>query len=138
MANAFTHAAAIEASLALAGARVADPTQLVYARLFAAHPAMQPLFCQDRNDAVKGEMLARAFDAILDFVGDRHYADHLLRSERMTHDAYGVPPEVFMTFFATIAATLRDILGPDWSDAMATAWDELTPSVAASLAGSEA
>ncbi|WP_188763498.1 globin [Sandarakinorhabdus glacialis] len=138
--------AAIESSLTLAADRAGDPTPLVYARLFAQHPEMAELFCQDRSNAVKGEMLTRVFEAILDFIGPRNYADHLIRSEGAAHDAYGVPPAVFTTFFKVIADTLSDtlsdILGPDWTHEFETAWqsllldlEALTPSVTPAKAG---
>lgn len=132
--TAFAHAAAIESSLAITAARVGDPTPLVYARLFAQHPEMHALFCQDRNDAVKGEMLSRVFDAILDFISDRHYADTLIRSEGIAHDSYGVPPAVFSTFFTVIAETIREVLGADWTSETDTAWRELLAAIAAATA----
>ena len=98
---------------------------MVYARLFEAHPAMRALFWRDANDAVKGEMLARTFEAILDFVGERRYADHMIRAELVTHEGYDVPREVFATFFGILADTVRDILEPDWTPAVASAWREL-------------
>lgn len=115
----------IHTSLVLAADRAGDPAPLVYARLFGANPDMLALFAHDRSDAVKGEMLARAFDTILDLVGDRSYGHHLIRAEMATHDAYGVPPLVFATFFQTIAATIAEILGPDWTPATAAAWAAL-------------
>jgi hemoglobin-like flavoprotein len=130
--NAFPHAATIEASLALMAERAGDPTSLVYARLFAARPDLRELFCNDRSGAVRGEMLARVFDAILDFVNDRQYADHFIHSERMAHDSYGVPPDIFATFFGAVADTLRDVLGEDWTSETEAAWAELLDAIAAS------
>jgi hypothetical protein len=65
--------ALIETSLAAAAMRIGDPVPLVYARLFATQPAIAPLFCNDKSGSVRGEMLGRAFDTILDFVGDDHF-----------------------------------------------------------------
>ncbi len=106
----FPHGALIEQSLLLLAERVGDPVDLVYARLFAAQPEMAALFCNDRSGAVRGEMLARVFDTILDYIGGRTWAAHLLVAERDNHAAYGVPPAVFATFFGTVAATVRDAL----------------------------
>lgn len=122
---AFPHAAAIEATLELVAERCEDPTPLVYARLFAAHPQMKPYFWRDQNDAVKGEMLSRTFAAILDFVGERRYADHMIGTEMVTHEGYDVPREVFATFFGIIRDTVKDVLGPDWTDEFEQAWTEL-------------
>lgn len=132
--NAFAQAATIESSLALAAERAGDPAPLVYARLFAEHPEMHALFCNDHSNAAKGEMLARTFETILDFIGERHYADHLIRSESMAHDSYGVPPAVFATFFTVVADTVQDILGADWTPETATAWRELLSEIEATTA----
>jgi hemoglobin-like flavoprotein len=116
------HGAAVEASLMLAAERGGDLTAAVYDRLFARHPAMQAEFWRDRNGAIRGEMLARVFDAILDFCGPAAWAPAYLETEAVTHDAYGIPRTVFADFFAVIADTVQDTLGPDWTPAMAAGW----------------
>jgi hypothetical protein len=121
---AFAHAAEIELSLELA-AELGDPTSAVYERLFAREPQMRALFWRDANGAVRGEMLARVFEAILDFVGERRYAGHMIGCEIVTHEGYDVPREVFATFFGVVAETLAERLGPDWTPAMAAAWAAL-------------
>jgi hemoglobin-like flavoprotein len=120
-----TDRALIEESLALAGERCADPAPRVYARLFARQPEMETLFWRDRTGAIKGEMLAKVFEAILDFVGERKYAAQLIQCEVVTHEQYDVPPAVFRTFFGVMAETLREILGPDWTDKTDAAWQRL-------------
>jgi hemoglobin-like flavoprotein len=115
----------IETSLALAAERGGDLTPLVYARLFAAQPEMEALFWRDTNGKIKGEMLMRVFEAILDFVGERQYADRLIQCEVVTHSQYDVPPEVFRTFFGIVAATVRDVLGDAWTPQMADDWSRL-------------
>ena len=115
----------IEQSLELAAERCEDLTPLVYARLFAEHPEMEPLFWSDKNGAVRGEMLAKVFSAILDFVGERLYASTLIQTEVINHAGYDVPPDIFGIFFGTVAATLKDVIGPDWTPAMDEAWTRL-------------
>ena len=46
-----------------------------------------------------GEMLAKVFEAILDFIGERRYAARLIQCEVVTHEGYDVPREIFGTFF---------------------------------------
>jgi hemoglobin-like flavoprotein len=122
---AFHLAADIEASLALLAERVGDPTPLVYGRLFAEHPQMEAHFWRDTNGAIKGEMLSRTFDAILDFIGERRYADHMIGTEMVTHEGYDIPREIFATFFGVVRDTMRDALGAEWSPAFERAWAEL-------------
>ena len=128
----FPHAAVIEASLNRLGERVGDPAPLVYDRMFAAHPEMAALFCNDTSGSVRGEMLARVFDTILDYIGNRSWATHLLVAECENHAAYGVPPRVFTGFFAVVAATVRDGIGADWTAETASAWDALLVAMAPS------
>ena len=119
---AFAQAALIEASLELVAERCEDPTPFVYSRLFELHPQMEPYFWRDTNSAIKGEMLARTFSAILDFVGDRRYADHMIGTEMVTHEGYDVPREIFSTFFAVVRDAIRGILGEEWTAEFETAW----------------
>ena len=115
----------IEQTLTLAGDKAGDITPLVYEKLFARHPDMLPLFVRDKTGSVRGEMLARTIDVILDFTGGNSYGENFVRCEVVTHDGYGVPRDVFPKFFAVIAETLREIAGADWSPAMEHAWAAL-------------
>lgn len=115
-------AEAIEQSLEIAAERGGDLTPVVYARLFERQPQMKVLFWRDTRDAIKGEMLMRVFEAILDFIRARQFADHLIRTEVVTHAGYDVPPDVFATFFGIVAEVVEEVCGPDWSPAMGSAW----------------
>ena len=118
-------AAAIEASLELAAERGGDLAPAVYARLFARQPEMRALFWRDGNDAIKGEMLAKVFEAILDFIGRRSYAHHLIETEVVTHEGYDVPRSVFATFFGIVADVVRETCGSDWTPAMDLGWKRM-------------
>ena len=112
----------IAASLELAAERCGDPAPLVYARLFAERPDLEALFIRDRSGLVRGQMLAVAIEALLDFAGDNAYAANLLGSERVNHEGLGVPPEAFDRFFHTLMTVVHEQLCADWTDAMETAW----------------
>jgi hemoglobin-like flavoprotein len=113
---------AIERSLEIAAERGGDLTPVVYARLFERQPEMQALFWRDENNSIKGEMLMRVFEAILDFIRARQFADHLISTEVVTHAGYDVPPAVFATFFGLVAEVVEETCGGDWTPAMADAW----------------
>jgi hemoglobin-like flavoprotein len=115
----------IEESLERVSERCGDLTPFVYARLFDEHPAMKPLFWRDTNHAIKGEMLTRVFEAILDFIGERRYSAHLIQCEVVTHAGYDVPPDVFRIFFRVVADTIREQLGDEWTPAFEAAWQKL-------------
>ena len=119
------HRLAVEGSLELAAERCEDLTPVVYRRLFAEHPEMETLFLRDAKSLVKGEMLSRAFEAILDFIGPRRYAHHFIQCEVITHAGYDVPPEVFRLFFGVVARSLREVLEADWTPAIDAAWTRL-------------
>ena len=120
----------ITQSLELAAARVADLTPLVYERLFAERPELAPMFGANPR-LVQGEMLARALETILDFIGDRAYAANLIEAEAAAHATYDVPPDLFVAFFRVIAETLRGLLGADWTNEMDAAWRDLAADMAA-------
>ena len=115
-------ASAIEESLEMAAECAGDLTPRAYALLFERQPDMVSLFSRDRNDLIKGEMLMRVIETILDFVGERRYADHLIFSEMLTHEGYDVPREVFATFFAIVKDAVREACGPGWTQTMNDAW----------------
>jgi hemoglobin-like flavoprotein len=102
-----------------------DLTPLVYDRLFADHPDMRALFVRDTDGSVRGEMLARVIEAILDFIDQRTYAAHLIQCEVITHEGYGTPPEVFRLFFSYVAKAIEALIGADWTVETEAAWGVL-------------
>ena len=122
----------ISQSLELLAERVGDPAPQVYARLFGAYPEMEEMFVRDAPGAVKGEMLAMTFQCLMDL--DGAYAANMIAAERVNHDSFGVPHEVFGRFFPLLAETCRDLLGEAWTAEVDQAWAkalariaELTP-----------
>jgi hemoglobin-like flavoprotein len=128
---AFARAADIVASLELLAERCPDPAPVIYRRMFETHPQMEPYFWRDKDGAIRGEMLARTIEAILDFVGERRYAGHMIGTEMVTHEGYMVQREVFITFFTIIRDSAREILADEWSAAFETAWAEMLAEIAA-------
>src|ERR1700759_5790935 len=108
-------------SFELAAERCDDLTPLVYARLHRAHPETLTMFRTQGSDLVKGSMLALTIEAILDLAGERRRKFRMIACEVSSHDAYGTPRELFFAFFGVIAATLRDLLGVDWTAEMEAA-----------------
>ncbi len=110
-----------------------DPTDRVYERLFSKHPEMRDLFVLDKDNSVKGNMLAQVIECFIDFTGEKHYATSLIATEKINHDHLGVPPETFETFFSTVVDTFRDILGDNWSDEDEEAWSKLLAELSAAV-----
>jgi hemoglobin-like flavoprotein len=115
----------IQRSFELASVRCDDLTPLVYRRLFAEHPEAQAMFRSQGSDLVKGSMLASTIEAVLDFASERSGHFRLIECEAASHDGYGTPRELFVAFFVVIAATLRELLGADWSNEIDDAWRQL-------------
>ncbi len=116
------NSALILASLERAAAKAGDITPDVYARLFAQRPDLEAHFALDRDGGVRGAMLAHVIEAILDFIGPRAYAAHLIQCEVVTHAGYDVPPEDFGLFFAVLAEAVRAADDAPWDAETEAAW----------------
>jgi hemoglobin-like flavoprotein len=125
-------------SFELAAERCEDLTPLVYARLHREHPETPAMFRTQGSDLVKGSMLALTTEAILDFAGERRGKFRMIECEVSSHDAYGTPRELFFAFFGVIAATLRELLGDDWSDEIDRAWAEMLAEIKGIVASQDA
>lgn len=115
----------IVVSFELAAERCEDLAPLVYARLFREHPETEAFFIMDRTGAARGGMLAWVINALIDCVGEGHYGHNLIQAEAVNHQGLGVSPAQFRLFFATLAATLKDVLGEAWSEGMERDWADL-------------
>lgn len=129
---------ALESSLELAVARHGDPQAAIYARLFALHPGTEAEFWRDTSGRIRGEMLARSFEMVLDLASphapDGGWGGAFLGTEAVTHDSYGIPRAVFGDFLPIVAGVIRDACGDGFTPAMATAWDLVLARAAATLA----
>jgi hemoglobin-like flavoprotein len=128
----------IEHSFELAAERCEDLTPLVYARLHREHPETVTMFRTEGSELVKGSMLALTIEAILDLAGERRGKFRMIECEISSHDAYGTPRDLFIGFFGVIAATLRELLGADWSPQIDAAWRKLLADVQDMVAQSDA
>jgi len=115
----------IRDSLETLADRVGDPAPRVYARLFAEQPGVEALFVGDRTGAARGEMLALAFEILLDLAQGGGGPSNMIGSELVNHDGLGVPPAAFASFFPIVAAVVRDGLGEAWTAGHAAAWADL-------------
>ena len=120
----------IERSFELAAERCEDLTPLVYRRLHAKHPETQTMFRSEGSELVKGSMLAMTIEAMLDFAGERTGKFRMIQCEVASHDAYGTPRELFVSFFDVIRDTLRDVLEHEWSRDVDEAWKRLLADIA--------
>jgi len=115
-------AAIITETLERVAERVADPVPLIFERLFAEIPEVEPLFVRDAGGLVRGQMFQVTMESLLDFVGDRSYGANLIQIERVNHQGLGVEPEMFDRFYRTVMTVFKDVLGADWSAEMDAVW----------------
>ena len=114
--------------------RVGDPADRIYARLFDWLPDTQALFIADTAGIVRHEMLARAFETVLDLVDEGRVARGLLLSEYVNHQQIGVPTGGFEVFFDAMVQVLREVLSDQWSDAHEQAWTSVLADIRAIVA----
>lgn len=112
----------INESLEQLAERIGDPAERIYARLFELLPETQALFIRDTAGIVRHEMLARAFETILDLVDEGRVARGLLLSEYVNHQQIGVPTGAFEVFFDALVQVLREVLALQWTPAHEQAW----------------
>ena len=118
-------AAVITETLDLVAARVGDPAPLVFQRLFAGQPEAEALFIRDHGGLVRGQMFQVTIESLLDYLGDQSYGANLIQIERVNHEGLGVEPEVFDTFYATVMAAFKEILGAGWTTEMEAVWSQV-------------
>jgi hemoglobin-like flavoprotein len=121
----------LERSLELLAERVGDPAPLVYARLFATFPEVEAEFARDKDGAIRGEMLAVAFQSLLEL--DGAWGANLIRAEVTNHDGFGVPPDRFGAFFGVVRDVCREALGEAWTAQIDAAWTQRLARIAAML-----
>ena len=112
----------ISESLERLAEQVGDPTGPIYARLFAEFPETEERFWRDTSGAIKAEMLTMVFNCLMHPGGP--YQANLVRAERVNHDGFGTPNEVFNRFFWIVMETCRELLGADWTPAFEQAWSD--------------
>src|ERR1700759_1504741 len=127
----------IELSFELAAERCDDLTPLVYARLHREHPETRAMFRTEGSEPVQGSMLSMTIESILDFSGERRGKFRMIECEVSSHDAYGTPRDLFLSFFGVIAATLHELLGEDWSPEIDRAWADMLAEIEGVVASSE-
>ena len=118
-------------TLERASERCADPSPLIYRRLFELRPEFGSLFVMDTDGGVRGSMLTTCFNAILGLVEASDTQRVIISSSRFAHDGYGVAQRDFDLMFVAIRDTFRDLLGAEWTPETDAAWTHLLAAIAA-------
>ena len=123
--------ALIEESLERLVEAAGDPAPAVYARLFALYPETEALFVRDTDGAIRGEMLTKTLECLLDLAGPNTYAANFIACEMVNHEGLGVPREVFARFYAVMVETFAELGGPAWTAGYGGAWAGLVARIQA-------
>jgi len=127
---------ALETSFDLVAARGDELMDVFYSRLFAAAPAVRPLF--PANMARQKTMLLGALVLLRKSLRNLDAIEPTLRSLGARHVGYGAEPEHYPVVGSTLIASMAAIAGDDWQPEYEAAWSVAFDLVAgAMLAGAE-
>jgi len=129
---------ALETSFDLVAPRGDELMDVFYSRLFAAAPAVNPLFANTDLKRQKA-MLLGTLVLLRKSLRDLDAIVPKLRELGARHVAYGAEPEHYPVVGEVLLASLADVAGPAWNAEYERAWGEALGIVAgAMLEGAEA
>jgi nitric oxide dioxygenase len=122
---------ALETSFDLVAPRGDELMDEFYSRLFAAAPAVKPLFPKDMKR--QKVMLLGALVLLRKSLRDLDAIVPKLRELGARHVAYGAEPEHYPVVGSVLIASMAAIAGDAWTDEYETAWAEAYGVVAATM-----
>jgi methyl-accepting chemotaxis protein len=122
---------ALEESFDLVAPRGDELMDEFYARLFAAAPAVRPLFPEDMSR--QKSMLLGALVLLRKSLRDLDAIVPKLRELGARHVAYGAKPEHYPVVGSVLIASLAALAGDAWTPEYAQAWGEAFELVAAAM-----
>lgn len=108
-------------SLDVASQKVDDLTPLIYPRFFEQYPEAEIEFGNDPEDFSKGRMLVNLLMEIVGYAEDKVYPGNI-RRWISDHMEYGVVPEMYKYLLSSLIDVVRELNGPDWTEATEAAW----------------
>jgi hemoglobin-like flavoprotein len=122
---------ALETSFDLVAPRGDELMDEFYSRLFAAAPAVKPLFPVDMHR--QKTMLLGALVLLRKSLRDLDAIVPKLRDLGARHVAYGAEPEHYPIVGAVLIASMAAIAGDAWTSEFEVAWNEAFEIVAATM-----
>lgn len=122
---------ALETSFDLVAPRGDDLMDEFYSRLFAAAPAVKPLFPDDMRR--QKTMLLGALVLLRKSLRDLDAIVPKLRELGARHVAYGAEPEHYPVVGTVLIASMAAIAGDGWTSEFEAAWSEAFEIVAAAM-----
>jgi hemoglobin-like flavoprotein len=123
--------ARLRASFARLAPRADELTTLFYGRLFAAHPALRPLFPEDMaaQRTKLAQTLAFVVASLEDSAALRAATDRLGRA----HVGYGARAEHYPIVAETLVGAMAATAGKDWTEGMDRDWRTALERLAAAM-----
>jgi nitric oxide dioxygenase len=122
---------ALETSFDLVAPRGDELMDEFYSRLFAAAPAVRPLFPDDMRR--QKTMLLGALVLLRKSLRDLDAIVPKLRQLGARHVAYGAQPEHYPVVGAALIGSMAAIAGDDWTAEYEAAWSAAFDTVAATM-----
>jgi hemoglobin-like flavoprotein len=123
---------ALETSFDLVAPRGDELMDVFYARLFAAAPAVEPLFAGTDLRRQK-TMLLGALVLLRKSLRNLDAIAPTLRDLGAKHVAYGAEPEHYPVVGEVLLASMAELAGPSWTSEYQEAWTEAFGIVAAAM-----
>jgi hemoglobin-like flavoprotein len=111
----------LRSSFELVVERQPQITPRFYEILFERHPEARALFHR-RPPEMQAKMLQEALVAVLDHIEEASWLTSTLHSMGAQHATYGVTDEMYDWVGGALLATLAEIAGEDWNNALLTEW----------------
>jgi methyl-accepting chemotaxis protein len=112
---------ALETSFDLVAPRGDELADIFYARLFAAAPAVQPLFA-GTNLGKQKMLLLRVLGLLRTSLRNLESIVPILHDLGARHVAYGARPEHYPVVGAVLIASMAEVAGDAWQPAYERAW----------------
>lgn len=110
----------VQASWKKVAAIAPQAAELFYQNLFAADPALKPLFKGDMKE--QGRKLMHMIDAAVGKLNELDTLVPVLQDLARRHNGYGVKRKDYQTVGAALLKTLERGLGKDFTDEVKQAW----------------
>ena len=123
--------ARLRASFALLASRADELTALFYERLFAAHPALRPLFPADMT--AQRTKLAQTLAFVVAGLEDREAMRAALERLGRAHVGYGARPEHYPIVAEILVGAMATTAGAHWSEAQERDWRAALERIASAM-----
>jgi methyl-accepting chemotaxis protein len=123
---------ALETSFDLLAPRGEELVDAFYARLFAAAPAVRPLFSETDMRRQKAKLLATLV-LVRNSLRDLDALVPKLRELGERHDAYGARPDHYPVVGAALIGAMAELAGEAWRPEYEQAWSDAFAVVAGAM-----